>query len=201
VQLTLDALFDDPRAASLFATTFMVVDLETTGGAPAGGGITEIGAVKVRGGEVLGEFATLVHPTERLPPFITVLTGITEAMLLPAPKIEEVLPGFLQFAQGAVWVAHNAPYDTGFLKAACAEFGYAWPKPLVLDTAQLARRTLISGEVPNHKLSSLARHFRVAHEPCHRALQDARATVGPRCSPSPPGRASRGPPRGHRGAG
>ena len=177
MQLTLDALFDDPRAASLFATTFMVVDLETTGGAPSGGGITEIGAVKVCGGEVLGEFATLVHPTERLPPFITVLTGITEAMLLPAPKIEEVLPGFLQFAQGAVWVAHNAPYDTGFLKAACAEFGYAWPKPLVLDTAQLARRTLISGEVPNHKLSSLARHFRVPNEPCHRALHDARATV------------------------
>src|SRR5688572_25489581 len=155
----------------------MVVDLETTGGAPSGGGITEIGAVKVCGGEVLGEFATLVHPTERLPPFITVLTGITEAMLLPAPKIEEVLPGFLQFAQGTVWVAHNAPYDTGFLKAACAEFGYAWPKPLVLDTAQLARRTLISGEVPNHKLSSLARHFRVPNEPCHRALHDARATV------------------------
>jgi len=177
VQLTLDALFDDPRAASLFGTTFMVVDLETTGGAPSGGGITEIGAVKVRSGEVLGEFATLVHPAERLPPFITVLTGITEAMLLPAPKIEEVLPGFLQFAEGAVWVAHNAPYDTGFLKAACVELGYPWPKPLVLDTAQLARRTLIAEEVPNHRLASLARHFRVPNQPCHRALADARATV------------------------
>jgi DNA polymerase-3 subunit epsilon len=177
VQLTLDALFDDPRAASLFATTFMVVDLETTGGAHSAGGITEIGAVKVRGGEVLGEFATLVHPAERIPPFITVLTGITEAMVLPAPKIDEVLPGFLQFAHNTVWVAHNAPYDTGFIKAACAELGYPWPKPLVLDTAQLARRTLIAGEVPNHRLSSLAQHFRVPNQPCHRALADARATV------------------------
>lgn len=177
MQLTLDALFDDPRAASLFSTTFMVVDLETTGGSPSGGGITEIGAVKVRGGEVLGEFATLVHPEERLPPFITVLTGITEAMLLPAPKIAEVLPGFLQFAEGAVWVAHNAPYDTGFLKAACVELGYPWPKPITLDTAQLARRTLIADEVPNHKLSTLARHFKVPNEPIHRALHDARATV------------------------
>jgi DNA polymerase III subunit epsilon len=177
VQLTLDALFDDPRARSLFGTTFVVVDLETTGGAPAGGGITEIGAVKVQGGEVLGEFATLVHPAERLPPFITVLTGITETMLAPAPRIDRVLPGFLEFAAGAVWVAHNAPYDTGFLKAACAELGYPWPKPLVLDTAALARRTLIPEEVPNHKLATLARYFRVGNTPCHRALADARATV------------------------
>jgi DNA polymerase-3 subunit epsilon len=176
-QETLDALFDDPRAASLFATTFVVVDLETTGGAPDGGGITEIGAVKVRGGEVLGEFGTLVNPGERLPAFITVLTGITEAMLAPAPTLDTVLPSFLEFAQGAVWVAHNAPFDTGFLKAACARHGYPWPKPLVLDTAALARRALVADEVPNHKLSTLARHFRAATIPTHRALDDARATV------------------------
>jgi DNA polymerase-3 subunit epsilon len=177
VQLTLDVLSDDPRAASLFATTFAVVDLETTGGAPAGGGITEIGVVKVRGGEVLGEFATLIHPDERIPPFITVLTGITQAMVRPAPRIDAVLPGFLQFVEGAVWVAHNAPYDVGFLKAACAELSYPWPKPLVLDTAALARRTLIPEEVPNHRLATLARYFRAGHQPCHRALDDARATV------------------------
>jgi DNA polymerase-3 subunit epsilon len=176
-QQTLDALFDDPRARSLFATTFVVVDLETTGGAPGGGGITEIGAVKVRGGEVLGEFGTLIHPEERIPPFITVLTGITEVMVGPAPKIDSVLPAFLEFATDAVWVAHNAPYDTGFLKAACTEHGYPWPKPLVLDTAALARRVLIRDEVPNHKLATLAHWFRTARQPCHRALDDARATV------------------------
>jgi DNA polymerase-3 subunit epsilon len=176
-QETLDALFDDPRAATLFATTFVVVDLETTGGAPDGGGITEIGAVKVRGGEVLGEFGTLVNPEERLPAFITVLTGITETMLVEAPKLDTVLPSFLEFAAGAVLVAHNAPYDTGFLKAACAKHGYTWPKPIVLDTAAIARRALIADEVPNNKLSTLARHFRATTQPIHRALDDARATV------------------------
>ena len=120
---------------------------------PADCGITEIGAVKVRGGEELGEFGTLVNPGLPIPPFITVLTGITEAMLAPAPPLEEVLPAFLEFAQGAVWVAHNAPYDIGFLKAACAQFGYPWPKPRVLDTVALARRALTGDEVPNHKLA------------------------------------------------
>src|SRR3954466_3230657 len=72
--------------------TFVVLDLETTGGAPDGDGITEIGAVKVRGGEQLGEFATLVNPGSAIPPFITVLTGITQAMVTPAPRIEEALP-------------------------------------------------------------------------------------------------------------
>ena len=176
-QETLNALFDDVRARSLFATTFVVVDLETTGGAPDGGGITEIGAVKVQGGELLGEFATLVNPGERIPPFITVLTGITEAMVTPAPTIESVLPAFLEFARDAVWVAHNAPYDTGFLKAACAKHGYPWPKPIVLDTAAMARRVLIRDEVPNHKLITLARWLKTARLPCHRALDDARATV------------------------
>ncbi|HLL64557.1 MAG TPA: DEDD exonuclease domain-containing protein [Micromonosporaceae bacterium] len=176
-QETLDPLFTDPRAASLFGTTFVVVDLETTGGAPSGAGITEIGAVKIRGGEVLGEFATLVNPGERLAPFITVLTGITEAMLIPAPPIEAVLPAFLEFAAESVWVAHNAPYDTGFLKAACAIHGYPWPKPLVLDTAALARRAFLADEVPNNKLATLARYVKATHQPCHRALADARATV------------------------
>jgi DNA polymerase-3 subunit epsilon len=176
-QETFDALFDDPRAAALFSTTFVVVDLETTGGAPDGGGITEIGAVKVRGGEILGEFGTLVNPEERVPAFITVLTGITEMMLLEAPRLESVLPSFLEFARDAVWVAHNAPYDTGFLKAACAKHGYPWPKPIVLDTAAIARRAMVADEVPNHKLSTLARHFKAATQPVHRALDDARATV------------------------
>ncbi|MEV0003759.1 DEDD exonuclease domain-containing protein [Micromonospora sp. NPDC050980] len=166
----------DP-ALPLYATTFVVVDLETTGGAPDGGGITEIGAVKVRGGEELGVLATLVNPGVPIPPFITVLTGITQAMLLPAPPIEQVLPSFLEFLTDAVLVAHNAPYDVGFLKAACARHGYAWPNPRVLDTAALARRVLTRDEVPNRKLGTLAAYFRTATRPNHRALDDAKATV------------------------
>lgn len=166
----------DP-ALPLYATTFVVVDLETTGGAPDGGGITEIGAVKVRGGEELGVLATLVNPGVPIPPFITVLTGITQAMLLPAPPIEQVLPSFLEFITDAVLVAHNAPYDVGFLKAACAKHGYRWPNPRVLDTAALARRVLTRDEVPNRKLGTLAAYFRTATQPTHRALDDAKATV------------------------
>jgi DNA polymerase-3 subunit epsilon len=157
--------------------TFVVLDLETTGGAPDGNGITEIGAVKVQGGEQLGEFGTLVNPGGPIPPFITVLTGITEAMVAPAPTIAEALPALLEFLGGAVFVAHNAPYDTGFLKAACAQHGYRWPMPRVLDTAQLARKVLIQDEVPNHRLGTLAAYFRTATVPNHRALADARATV------------------------
>ncbi|MER7166003.1 DEDD exonuclease domain-containing protein [Micromonospora sp. NPDC000207] len=166
----------DP-ALPLHATTFVVLDLETTGGAPDGGGITEIGAVKVRGGEELGVLATLVDPGVPIPPFITVLTGITQAMLLPAPPVEQVLPSLLEFLGDAVLVAHNAPYDVGFLKAACARHGHRWPNPRVLDTAALARRVLTRDEVPNRKLGTLAAYFRTTTQPTHRALDDARATV------------------------
>jgi DNA polymerase-3 subunit epsilon len=164
-------------STALRDVTFVVLDLETTGGAPDGNGITEIGAVKVRGGEQLGQFATLVNPGESIPPLITVLTGITQAMVAPAPTIEQVLPALLEFLSGAVLVAHNAPFDTGFLKAACQRHGYRWPSPPVVDTAALARRVLMDDEVPNHQLGTLARHFRTQTTPTHRAFDDARATV------------------------
>lgn len=177
VQGTIDGLLDDPTQLPLSRTTFVVLDLETTGGSPDGGGITEVGAVKVRGGEELGVLATLVNPGERIPPFITVLTGITQAMVTPAPTIEVVLPSLLEFLQGAVLVAHNAAYDVGFLKAACARHGYRWPNPRVLDTVTLARRVLIRDEVPNRKLGTLAAYFHTPRQPTHRALDDAQATV------------------------
>lgn len=158
-------------------TTFVVVDLETTGGAPTEAGITEIGAVKVRGGEVLGEFASLVNPGCPVPAFVAVLTGITDALLAEAPPLGAALPAFLEFAAGAVLVAHNAPYDIGFLRGACALTGRPWPAPMVVDTVRLARALLPRDEVPDCKLSTLARHFRSSTEPTHRALADAQATV------------------------
>jgi DNA polymerase-3 subunit epsilon len=164
-------------ALDLRKTTFVVVDLETTGGSPDGRGITEIGAVKVCGGERLGELSTLVNPGSRIPAFVTVLTGITEAMVAPAPSIEVVLPSFLEFLGTGVLVAHNAPYDVGFLKAACAQFGYRWPNPRVLDTVALARQTLHRDEVANRRLGTLAAYFHTPNQPNHRALADARATV------------------------
>jgi DNA polymerase-3 subunit epsilon len=167
----------DELGTPLRETTFVVVDLETTGGRAGEDAITEIGAVKVRGGEVLGEFGTLVNPRRGIPPEIVRLTGITEAMVYTAPPIEEVLPAFLEFAAGAVLVAHNAPFDTGFLRAACTAHGYAWPKPAVLCTVRLARRVLTREEAPSCRLSALAELFRTQTTPNHRALDDAKATV------------------------
>jgi DNA polymerase-3 subunit epsilon len=158
--------------------TFCVVDLETTGASvKAGCRITEIGAVKVRGGEVLGEFQTLVNPAEPIPAFISVLTGITDSMVASSPRIEQVLPQFLEFAAGCVMVAHNAPFDMGFLRHACEEQHRPWPPFDVVDTAVIARRVVRRDEAPNCKLSSLATVFGATTTPNHRALADARATV------------------------
>ncbi|TAM89207.1 MAG: DEDD exonuclease domain-containing protein [Jatrophihabitans sp.] len=171
-QLLLDEL-DQP----LRLTHFTVVDLETTGGSAAADGITEIGAVRVRGGEVVGEFQTLVRPGVPISPIVTVLTGITEAMVRAAPPIGAVLPAFLEFARGSVLVAHNAPFDVGFLRSACAGAELAWPRFAVVDTALLARRVFTRDEVPNCKLATLAAHVGARTTPTHRALADARATV------------------------
>ena len=168
----------DELGRSLREVTFCVVDLETTGASvKAGCRITEIGAVKVRGGEVLGEFQTLVNPAEPIPAFISVLTGITDSMVASSPRIEQVLPQFLEFAAGCVMVAHNAPFDMGFLQHACAEQQRPWPKFDVVDTAVIARRVVHRDETPNCKLSSLAQVFGATTTPNHRALADARATV------------------------
>ncbi|MCL2849808.1 MAG: DEDD exonuclease domain-containing protein [Micrococcales bacterium] len=160
----------------LHEVTFVVVDLETTGTGP-GSQITEVGAVKVRGGAVLGELATLVDPGGPIPATIQVLTGITTSMVVGAPRIEQVLPSFVEFVRGAVLVAHNAPFDMGFLKAAMADAGYPWPGNQVVDTVALARRVVTRDEVPNHRLATLARYFGARTAPTHRALDDARATV------------------------
>ncbi|WP_109509979.1 DEDD exonuclease domain-containing protein [Nocardioides speluncae] len=158
--------------------TFCVVDLETTGGSAGGGSmITEIGAVKVRGGEQLGEFQTLVNPHTQIPAFIAVLTGITNTMVADAPPIESALPAFLEFAQGSVLVAHNAPFDVGFLQHFARLQERPWPAFEVLDTAKVARRVITRDDAPNCKLSSLAWLFNSGTTPNHRALADARATV------------------------
>jgi DNA polymerase-3 subunit epsilon len=98
-------------------------------------------------------------------------------MLAAAPKMSAVLPGLLEFADGCVLVAHNAPFDVGFLVAACDDCGLTWPGFTVLDTVMLARWVMDPDEVPDCKLSTLAAFFRTSTAPNHRALADARATA------------------------
>ncbi len=170
-QLTFDEL-----GTPLRATTFVVFDLETTGVSDEDT-VTEVGAVKIRGGEVIGEFATLVDPGRGIPPEVVSLTGITDAMVYTAPRLDAVLPAFLEFAKGAVLVAHNAGFDTNFIRKACHRHGYHWPRPTVVCTVQLARRVLTREEAPSCRLSALAELLGARTKPVHRALADARATV------------------------
>jgi DNA polymerase III subunit epsilon len=166
--------FDD-LGTPLHQVTFAVVDLETTGGSAATCEITEVGAVKLRGGECLGTFQTLVNPGAPIPPSITFLTGITEAMVLPAPAIDVVLPSLLEFIGDAVVVGHNVRFDLRFLEAALRRTGRPTLSNRWVDTAALARR-LVRDEVPDCRLGTLASRLRLDHVPSHRALDDALAT-------------------------
>ena len=143
---------------------FVIVDVETTGWLPEEAGITEIGAVLVRGGQVRSQFCTLVNPGSAIPADITALTGITDAMVGQAPPISAVMPPFLTFARGCVLTAHNAAFDVGFLSAACGNSGLPWPAFPVLDTVLLARLVLGAGEVPDRRLSTLASFFGTADD-------------------------------------
>ena len=167
--------FDD-LSTPLIDVTFCVLDLETTGGSPRDCEITEIGAVKYRGGDLLGTFQTLVDPGLPIPPSITILTGITQAMVFDAPKIATALPSFLEFIGDSIIVGHNVRFDLSFLNAAAIRLGYGKLPNRSSDTAALARR-LIRQEVRNLRLQSLAAHFRSPTTPNHRALEDARATA------------------------
>jgi len=166
----------DHLATHLSEATFVVVDLETTGGGPRNGdSIIEIGAVKIRGGTVVGTFDRLVDPGRPLPGFITRLTGITDAMLAGAAGIGEVLPEFAEFAGPHTLVAHNARFDRGFLDAAWREI-LDQPLPQeVLCTLRLARRLLPN--LRKRSLDALAGHFGIPIVDRHRALGDARITA------------------------
>ena len=176
----MQATFED-MGTPLSQVEFVVVDLETTGGPPGAQAMTEIGAVRVRGGVVDAEFTTLVNPGIAIPAQITVLTGITNAMVVDAPPVGEALTSFLQWAhlsrQDTVLVAHNARFDVGHLRGAARALDLGWVEPRVLDTLALARKTWSRSDVPNHRLDTLVSFIGSPRRPTHRALDDARATV------------------------
>lgn len=193
--------FLDEIGIPLSRATFIVVDLETTGTSALKNRVTEIGAVAVRGGQILSEFETFVDPGEPIPASITALTGITTSMVYGAPSEDVALRSLLDWARilavdpqkthgthgkkpdvkvtglDPVWVAHNARFDLGFLKRIAAENHVQFPAWQVVDTVKLARRALTRDEVPNNKLDTLATFFRSPVLTRHRALEDARATA------------------------
>ena len=166
--------FDD-LGTPLSDVTFCVIDLETTGTSPDRCAITEIGAVKLRGGACLGTFQTLVDPGCGIPPRVTVLTGITEEMVHDAPPVDAVLPTLLEFVGNSVIVGHNVRFDLSFLRAALERTDRPPLANRSVDTCALARR-LVRDEVPDCKLGTLAGYLRLDHSPNHRALDDALAT-------------------------
>jgi len=152
---------------------YVVFDVETTGSAAGkGGAITEVGALKLVGGEVIDQFSTLVNPGRPIDPFVVRLTGITDRMVSAAPSISEVLPRFEEFVEGCVLVGHNVHFDCSFVTA--ARGGAPLPNE-VLDTLKLAR-SLVPG-LKRYRLSALVGHFGVRQAPNHRALSDAAATT------------------------
>ena len=153
---------------------FVVFDIETTGFSAENDRIIEIGAVRVRDREILDTFNEFVNPEVPIPQKITELTGIDDSMVKDADTIDKVLERFFEFAKGSVLVAHNASFDTSFIKTNAKRLSLDYPFAC-LDTLGLAR-SLVK-DTKNHKLDTLCKHFGVSLENHHRACDDAEATA------------------------
>ena len=159
---------------SLDEVEFVVLDTETTGLRPGPNRVIEIAGIRMRGGEVIDSFQSLVNPNRRLPPFIVQFTGITQEMVAGAPGAEQIFPDFLQFIEGAILVGHNVGFDIGFLSYEAQLLGYAFPID-GLDTIPLARRFLPG--LRRFKLDVVAGHLKIPMVNRHRALGDAKVTA------------------------
>src|SRR2546421_7975188 len=159
---------------SLDEVEFVVLDTETTGLRPGPNRVIEIAGIRMRGGEVIDSFQSLVNPNRRLPPFIVQFTGITQEMVAGAPGAEQIFPDFLSFLDGAILVGHNVGFDIGFLSYEAQLLGYDFPID-GLDTIPLARRFLPT--LRRFKLDSVASHLRITAANRHRAMGDARVTA------------------------
>lgn len=163
-----------PRGQNL-DDTYVVFDIETTGLSKEKEMITEIGAVKVADGKIIDRFSIFVNPQRPISAEITKLTGITDDMVKDAPTIENVLPEFLKFCEDTVLVAHNASFDTGFIRIAAERAGLGELHHTIVDTLELARALL--PELNKHKLDIVCEHLGVTLNGHHRAVNDAEATA------------------------
>lgn len=173
---TVEYILPNHDAIDLFETGFVILDLETTGAKAPPCRVTEIGAFKVMGGEVVDKFQTLLDPEMPIPEFITGLTGITNEMVAGSPRFRDISGDLLAFIGDSVMVAHNARFDMGFLNYEISRVheDYRLGNPS-LCTVQLSRRLL--PDIENHKLNTVARHFEIDLRNHHRAGDDAFATA------------------------
>ncbi len=163
----------NPRGQTLDGT-FIVFDIETTGFGPVKDKIIEIGAVKVENGVIVDKFSTFINPEIPIPQKIEELTSITDDMVIGYPKIDVILPQFLEFCGDAVLVAHNASFDTSFIRKKSEMLGIQTDFTVV-DTVGMAR--MLIPDLNNYKLHTVAKALGVSLENHHRAVDDAGATA------------------------
>ncbi len=160
---------------SIAATTFVVIDVETTGLSPRDGGITEIAMIKVRNGLLWDEYTTLVNPLIPIPYEVTELTGIDDAMVADAPAADEVAPAIAEFLGDGVFTAHNAPFDLGFVNSTLSRGKIERIQNPVVCTCKLARRLLPN--LYSKSLGPVAKELGIRNSQRHRAAGDAYATA------------------------
>ena len=169
-----NSVLSNDKGQTLKDTTYCVFDLETTGFSFRTEKITEIGIMKIRNGEIIDTFETFVNPEKPIPAKVQEVTHITDDMVKDAPKIEEVLPKVMEFFGDSVLVAHNADFDTGFLRYNCQQLGYKFENTY-LDTLALAKN--LFPNYKKYKLGVIAENLGIEVLVAHRALDDVDTTV------------------------
>lgn len=155
--------------------TYVVVDVETTGGRAGPDRVTEIGAVKIRGGKIIAEWQSLVNPGRPIPAFITELTGITDEMVEDAPRFEDIAAEFRAFLEGGIFAAHNVNFDYGFLSAEFGRLEQGFRYPKICTCAGMRRHYPGHG---SYSLGLISREYGIPLKNHHRALADAHAAAG-----------------------
>ncbi len=154
--------------------TYVVVDVETTGGSASFHRVTEVGAVKIKNGRMIEEFQTLINPGRPIPSFITGITGITDEMVADAPAFSDIAEKLLDFMDGSVFVAHNVKFDYGFIQREFQKAGIEFTRAHLCTCAGM-RKT--HPGLKSYGLKSLTEHFQINLDQHHRALSDARAAA------------------------
>ncbi len=174
----IECYYADDTARAVFGSanadfekaSFTVFDIETTGLSPMSCGITEIGAVKWKNGEVIDTFCTYVNPKMPIPEHITKLTGITNEMVKDAPEAAVAVREFLDFAKDDVLIAHNANFDIGFIRKACSDAKYEF-SPTYIDTVAVSR--YLNKDLKKHTLDAIGEYYNLGDFNHHRASDDA----------------------------